>query len=156
MDSVFTRTFAPLFGQEFMYKWSWQKTMISSAVMWLRQRSPLSEELLRGIMELPPGGTNWGCQNNMRAYAKKPFRIFPCAFFNPEWQFNRTPEERAKISEEAVYFEPFKVHESSSLAYPDSFVWHWHNRWEEPITPGCKFERMEAQVDHRLRDLNLP
>ena len=72
MDSVFLRPFSALLGTEFMYKWSFQKDMISSAVMHLHQRSELSLELLRGILELPAGGTNWGCQNNMRAFAIQP------------------------------------------------------------------------------------
>ncbi len=156
MDSVFTRSFAPLFGQEFMYKWSFQKNMISSAVMWLQQRSPLSEELLRGIMELPPGGTNWGCENNVRARQRHNFRIFPCVFFNPEWQIRLTPEQKAKLSPAAHTFEPFQKHEYSDHMFWDSFVWHWHNRWEEPVMPGCKYELLEAIVEHRLKEMGLP
>lgn len=151
MDSVFLRTFTSLFATEFMYKWSFQRDMISSAVMYLHQRSELAQELLRGIIDLPYGGTNWGCQNNMRAFAKKPFRVFPCAFFNPEWQTRRTPEQKAA---EPDWAEPFKVNSVTDL-YEGSFVWHWHNRWEEPIQPGCKYERLEQQTDKRLQELGL-
>lgn len=156
MDSVFRRSFAPLFGQEFMYKWSFQKEMISSAVMWLKKGSPVSEELLRGITLLPFCGTNWGCQNNMRAYAIHKFRVYPCAYFNPEWQIKLTPEEKAKLSPPAVTFEPFLTHEYSGEMYPESFIWHWHNRWEQPVAPGCKYERLETAVDLKAKELSLP
>lgn len=156
MDSVFTRSFHALFGQEFMYKWSFQEKMISSAVMWLKQRSPLSEELLYGIKELPPGGTNWGCQNNMRARERHEFRVYPCAFFNPEWQIKLSAEEKVKLSPAAVTFEPFKKHEFSQETYPGTFIWHWHNRWEEPIEPGCKFELMEARAEKLIVARELP
>lgn len=147
MDSVFIRPFTCLLGTEFMYKWSFQKDMISSAVMHLHQRSELSTELLRGILALPPGGTNWGCQNNMRAYAKKPFRVFPCAFFNPEWQIKLSDEEKKS----AINFaEPFKVNAWTGNMYEGSFVWHWHNQWLTPIEPGCKFELLEKAVDTKL------
>jgi hypothetical protein len=146
MDSVFLRDFSPVLGKEFMYKWSFQKDMISSAVMYLHERGELAQELLRGIATLPPGGTNWGCQNNMRAYAIKPFRIFPCAFFNPEWQVRLTPEERA----DTAVLEPFKLNKYTNEMYPNTFVWHWHNRWEEPIEPGCKFEKLEQLIEQKL------
>lgn len=152
MDSVFMRTFDPLFGEEFMYKWSFQKDMISSAVMYLKKRSELSLELLRGIIQLAPGGTNWGCQNNMRAYAVKPFRVFPCAFFNPEWQIKLTPDEKLMPN----FLEPFKMNAWTTHDYLGSFVWHWHNRWEETIEPGCKFERLERAVNYGLSSLGLP
>lgn len=152
MDSVYLRPFTSLFGAEFMYKWSFQKDMISSAVMYLHKRSELAQELLRGIIELPYGGTNWGCQNNMRAFAKKPFRIFPCAFFNPEWQVKRTLEQKAA---EPDWAEPFKVNSHTNVMYEGSYIWHWHNRWEEPVQSGCKYERLEQLTDERLKQLGL-
>ncbi len=151
MDSVYLRDFRPLFGTEFLYKWSFQKDMISSAVMWLKQGSPLSLELLRGIAALPPGGTNWGCQNNMRAFSKMPFRQMPCAFFNPEWVVRFTPEMR----QDPTTLEPFVVNKFTHEMYEGSFVWHWHNRWEHTVQPGCKFELLEAQVDDKLKKLGL-
>lgn len=152
MDSVFLRQFSALFATEFMYKWSFQKDMISSAVMYLHKRSELAQELLRGIIELPYGGTNWGCQNNMRAFAKKPFRVFPCAFFNPEWQIKLTAQQKLDMPD---FAEPFKINPYTNEMYPGSFVWHWHNRWEEPIQPGCKFEILETKTDQRLKELGL-
>lgn len=155
MDSVFLRDLRPVLAEEFMYKWSFQRDMISSAVMHLRQRSDLSQRLMQGLLELPQGGTNWGCQNNMRAYAIRPFRVLPCAFFNPEWQVRLSPEEKASLSRPAVTFEPFEVHEFTKEDYPGSFVWHWHNRWDAEVKPGCKFERLERRTDTRLRDMGL-
>lgn len=158
MDSVYMRDFSLLFGDEFLYKWSWQPDMISSAVMYLRQRSPLSEELLRGILELPPGETSWGCVNNVRAYAKKPFRLLPCAFFNPEWVIKagdwlHTPEGLRHVSQRDVDdIEGFQSHWASDMRFPGSFVWHWHNRWEAPVLPGCKFQRLETLTNQRLRE----
>lgn len=152
MDSVFLRSFEPLFGEEFMYKWSFQKDMISSAVMYLRQRSAVSLELLTGILELTAGGTHWGCHNNMRAYARKPFRIFPAAFFNPEWQIQLTEKEKAAMPD---FGEPFKVNHWTEMMFEGSFVWHWHNRWDDKIEPGCKYELLEQHTDRKLKEMGL-
>jgi len=152
MDSVFLRSFEPLFGKEFMYKWSFQKDMISSAVMYLHRHGTVARELLNGILELTAGGTHWGCHNNMRAYAKHPFRIFPAAFFNPEWQIQLTEAEKAQTPD---FGEPFKVNAWTNSMFEGSFVWHWHNRWDEPIEPGCKYEKLEMATDRKLKEMGL-
>jgi hypothetical protein len=150
MDSVYLRTFNSLFGDEFLYKWSYSREQISSAVMYLKKRSELSEQLLRGITEVDPGGINWGCYNNMKAYAKKPFRVLPCVFFNPDWQFILTEEQKKDTS---FVTHPFKYHKLVGDLSEGSFVWHWHNQWDAEIEPGCRFELYEKLTEERLDEI---
>jgi len=39
--------------------------------------------------------------------------------------------------------------------YDGAFAWHWHNRWEQPIEAGCKFQLLEAQMDERLARIGV-
>jgi hypothetical protein len=150
MDSVFLRKFNVLLAEEFMYKWSFQRDRISSAVMYLKKRSELSEQLLKGITEIPAGCTNWGCENNMKAFANKPFRVLPCAFFNPDWQIQLTDEQK---KEPSFVTHPFKYHQNIGDTSEGSFVWHWHNQWEANIETGSRFDLFEKLTEERLNEI---
>ena len=65
--------------------------------------------------------------------------VFPSPFFNTEWQAD--PK-----------FEPFKKTPQSANLYEGAFAWHWHNRWEQPIEAGSKFQLLESQIDARLAE----
>ena len=68
--------------------------------------------------------------------------MFPSAFFNTEWQMKEP-------------FEPFKKTPGSTNLYEGAFAWHWHNRWDEPIQQGSKFQLIEARIDEKLRQLGF-
>jgi hypothetical protein len=34
--------------------------------------------------------------------------------------------------------------------YDGAFAWHWHNRWDDAIEPGSKFQILEAAIDAAL------
>ena len=40
--------------------------------------------------------------------------------------------------------------------YDGAFAWHWHNRWDDRIEDGSKFQRLEARIDERLIEMGLP
>ena len=63
--------------------------------------------------------------------------VFPSPFFNTEWQADPA-------------FEPFKNTPQSTNLYEGAFAWHWHNRWEQPIEPGSKFQLLESRIDAQL------
>lgn len=159
MDSVFMRDFSSLTETEFMYRWGLSDDMISGAVMSLQPQSDLSFRLMDGILQIPAtaifegrlAGKNWDSINYARAYEIERFCIYPCEYFNPEWVITRTPEQ-----EKPFAYEPFKVNEFSTEMFPGSYVWHWHNRWEDTIEPGCKFELLERITNERLAARGLP
>src|SRR4029077_2042583 len=100
-------------------------------------------ELVQGLIEIPPGKYNWGRENMRRAIERgKPITVFPSPFFNTEWQAD--PK-----------FEPFKKTPQSANLYEGAFAWHWHNRWEQPIEPGSKFQLLESRIDAQLAGMGV-
>ena len=143
MDTVLLRSLGIFLDQEFLYQWDHFDDMYAPALMHLRQGSDFARELIDGLIEIPPGKYNWGRENVRRAIERgKSIAVFPSPFFNTEWQAD--PK-----------FEPFKKTAGSANLYDGAFAWHWHNRWEQPIEPGCKFQLLEARMDERLAEMGV-
>jgi len=143
MDTVLLRSLGVFLDQEFVYQWDNFDDKYAPALMRLRQGSEFARELVQGLIEIPPGKYNWGRENVRRAVERgRAIAVFPSPFFNTEWQ--AVPR-----------FEPFKKTAYSTELYDGAFAWHWHNKWEEPIEPGCKFELLEARIDARLREMGV-
>jgi len=138
MDMVLLRNIGALLEQEFIYQWDKYDGVYNGAIMHLRKESPFARELISGVMDLPPGNFNWGRDNLRRAIDRGlPITVFPSTFFNTEWQAD--PK-----------FEPFRKTAASANMYDGAFAWHWHNRWDDRIQPGCKFQLLEARIDAQL------
>ena len=146
MDTVLLRSLGVFLNQEFVYQWDNFDDRYAPALMHLRRGGAFAAELVRGILEIPPGKYNWGRENVRRAIDRgRSITVFPSPFFNTEWQADPG-------------FEPFRRSSGSAeqdRLYEGAFAWHWHNKWDDPIEPGCKFERLETFVDARLRALGL-
>jgi hypothetical protein len=143
MDTVLLRNLGVLLDQEFLYQWDRSDDLYAPALMRLRQRSEFARELIQGILELPPGKYNWGRENVRRAFRQGTrITVFPSPFFNTEWQADPS-------------FEPFRKTPQSANFYDGAFAWHWHNRWDEAIEPGSKFQLLEAHFDDILIDRGL-
>jgi Glycosyltransferase sugar-binding region containing DXD motif len=143
MDTVLLRSLGIFLDQEFLYQWDHFDDMYAPALMRLRQGSAFARELVDGLIELPPGKYNWGRENVRRAIERgQSIAVFPSPFFNTEWQAD--PK-----------FEPFRNTPQSANLYEGAFAWHWHNRWEQPIEPGCKFQLLEARIDERLASMGV-
>jgi hypothetical protein len=143
MDMVLLRSLGALLDQEFIYQWDRFDGVYNGAIMHLRERSAFARELILGVMAIPPGEYNWGRENLKRAIQNGVgITVFPCPFFNPEWQADPA-------------FEPFRSTPASDQFYEGSFAWHWHNRWDAPIPVGCKFQRLEARIDAQLARLGF-
>jgi mannosyltransferase OCH1-like enzyme len=150
-DVVFLRDFSPLLNQEFMYKWSYEKDMINGAVIRLFKDSVLSKQLLQE-MKRTRSGSNF--QWSSPLYTKirkinKNWTVFPCAFFNTEWQIGGNPEI-SKIIEgdkELKNFisKPMIKTKYSTEFYDGSFSWHWHNSWKKEIENGSKWQLLEEK-----------
>jgi hypothetical protein len=144
MDMVLLRNLGALLDQEFVYQWQGYDHAYNGALMHLWQGSEFARELIAGVLEIPPGEFNWGAKNLRRAIERgRSITVFPCAFFNTEWQADPG-------------FRPFRKTPNSGRLYEGAFAWHWHNRWDDRIEEGSKFQRLEARVDEKLMQMGLP
>ena len=160
VDVVFLKDFAPLLNQEFMYKWSFQKDMINGAIMRMFKNSQLSIDLMNRMILKPamPGTTAWSTDlyQEVRSFNKN-WTVFPCGFFNTEWQIKLSPEEKndpknTELIKFIVY--PFKKTEiTESNMYDGVFSWHWHNGWNEEIEIGSKWQILESKFDLEITKL---
>lgn len=138
MDVVLLRSLGVLLDQEFIYQWDRYDHDYNGALMHLRKGSAFARDLVDGVLDIAPGNSNWGRANLRRAVDRgRRITIFPSPFFDTEWQADPA-------------FEPFRRSDASRNLYEGAFAWHWHNRWDDRIEPGCKFQLLEASIDARL------
>ena len=143
LDMVLLRSLGALLDQEFIYQWEGFDDMYNGALMHLWKGSDFARELIVGCMTIPPGEFNWGRENLRRAIDHGlMMTVFPSPFFDTDWL--ATPE-----------FKPFQKTPQSADLFEGAFAWHWHNRWDEPIQEGSKFQLLEARIDEKLRDLGF-
>jgi hypothetical protein len=143
MDTVLLRSLGIFLDQEFVYQWDRFDDVYAPALMRLRKGSVFAEELIRGVIDIPPGKYNWGRENVKRAIDRgHRITVFPSPFFNTEWQAD--PE-----------FKPFRNTPESANFYDGAFAWHWHNQWDAPIERGSKFQLLEACMDEKLTKTGL-
>ena len=143
MDTVLLRSLGVFLDREFLYQWQDFDDRYAPALMHLRKGSAFAKALIDGVMTIPAGKYNWGRENVRRAFAEgHAVAVYPSPFFNTEWQADPG-------------FEPFKCTPASANLYEGAFAWHWHNKWDDPIEPGCKFERIEAIIDAKLAAVGL-
>jgi hypothetical protein len=143
MDTVLLRSLGVFLDQEFVYQWDRFDDLYAPALMRLRAGSDFARALVQGIIDIPAGKYNWGRENVKRAVQRgHAITVFPSPFFNTEWQADPA-------------FRPFANTASSANLYDGAFAWHWHNQWEAPIEPGCKFERLERIMEQKLDERGL-
>jgi hypothetical protein len=135
---------------EFLYQWGTSGfnsnepyITMNGAVMKLDKRSSLSLEFLEKLSITNPvkNTTSWG--NSL--YSKienNEVNVLPGVWFNSEWGFEDTK------------CEPFKKVENFSL-FDGAFTWHWHNRWDDEIEKGSKFEILENKINDRFLKIKI-
>jgi hypothetical protein len=138
MDTVLLRSLGVFLDQEFTYQWDRFDDLCANALVHLRRGGPFARELLLGCAAIPPGKYNWGRENFKRAFQHGVrISVFPSPFFNTEWQADPRHE-------------PFKRMARCAEMYRGAFAWHWHNRWDERIEAGSKFQLLEVEIERRL------
>ena len=148
VDILFLRDITPLTSTEFMYQWGSSGVQstepnieINGAVMHLHAKSKLAEQLIKQLEIIRPiQNTNmWGKILYQQVRSKnKDWNIFPCAWFNTEWVGGE--------------FIPFKQVDNPPL-YDGAFCWHWHNRWDDPIESGSKFDILDNIIRDKFSNL---
>ena len=139
MDMVLLRSLGALLDQEFIYQWEDFDDLTNGALMHLRRGGDFARELLVGCMTIPPSDFAWNRENYKRAIDRGlRMTVFPSAFFDTDWVATSD-------------FKPFVKTPDSANLFDGAFAWHWHNRWDEPIHEGSKFQLLEARIDETLR-----
>jgi hypothetical protein len=146
-DILLLRDLSPLLKYDFLYQWgAYPNNMINGAIMHLRKDSKANKlftYVLNTIDSRPGiGSLYWASELYLRVKSHLPeLVIFPASFFNPEWQSNCHVNLGYLI-------EPLKKHEYSNMIYDGSFTWHWHNRWNEEIEEGSKFNILDEKIEN--------
>jgi hypothetical protein len=148
MDVLVLRDMSPLNNFEFLYQWgtsgvtNQEPTMsMNGAVMRLNKNSNLSVEFLELIKNNPPikNTTSWG--NKLYSKIKNnDILVLPGVWFNSEWGFENT------------VLSPFKKIDTLNL-FEGAFTWHWHNRWDDIIEEGSKFDILSKEHDEEFKNI---
>jgi hypothetical protein len=148
VDVLFLRDITPLTSTEFMYQWGTSgvshnesRLEINGAIMHLNKGSELATQLIKQLEVIPPlPNTNmWGKDLYQQVRSKnKNWNIFPCAWFNTEWV--------------TTELNSFKKVDDTPL-YDGAFTWHWHNKWDDPIESGSKFDILDTIIRDKFSNL---
>jgi hypothetical protein len=148
MDVLILRDLSPLNELEFLYQWGTSgfnsnepKITMNGAIMRLDKNSPLSEEFLSILKLTPPSKNTFDWGNKMYSkISKNNLLVLPCVWFNSEWGF------------EGTSCNPFKNVGDVEL-FDGAFTWHWHNKWDDYIEDGSKFQIIESLHHEKFKRL---
>jgi hypothetical protein len=155
MDVLVLRDMTPLNSYEFLYQWgpsgfkcfhsnTFNTNMkMNGAVMRMDKNSDLSLEFLEILKTTPPlkNLPIWGTILYSKTFRNSVLAL-PCMWFNSEWGFENTTHN------------PFKKHDNIDL-FDGAFTWHWHNRWDDVIEDGSKFDIIQKKHSLILDNTNL-
>jgi len=168
-DVLLLRDLSTLIRYDFLYQWGSlpYDNMINGAVMHLRKDSicnnAMTDILLRRDARPGGGSVYWASDLYLDSkYVLSDLVIFPAAFFNPEWQIR--PESFCKndnMSEsdmdKSMYFQKgfsnVKKHEYSNYLFEGCFTWHWHNKWQDEIEEGSKFDILDKILEEKFLNI---
>lgn len=150
MDVLVLRDMTPLNSYEFLYQWGPTgfkcfhtntidtNLRMNGAIMRLNKNSDLSLEFLEILSSTPPAKNVpvWGSYLYSKTVRNSVLAL-PCIWFNSEWGYEDTT------------FEPFKKHDNIKM-FDGAFTWHWHNRWDENIENGSKFDLIYNKIQKIL------
>ena len=168
MDMVLLRDFKPILDQEWAYVWGSELDFVNfgpcAAMMNFKKKSKLSELCLEEILNttLIPDSTVLDHVLLAKVFKKNKFTVFPCSFFNTEWQMNSTYVNGVK------HYDPngigtqtekgwFTKNEHSDQLFLDAFAWHWHNssHKDKYIEKGSKFHLLNNFIDDKLKQKGI-
>lgn len=144
MDVLVLRDLSPLSNLEFLYQWgnsgnngAEPNITANGAIMKLNQYSNLAFEFIEKIKEthLEKDSTICGTQLYSRI-VNNDLLLLPGVWLNSEW------------GREELF--PFRNTGSVDL-YDGAFTWHWHNKWDEEVQDGSKFQVIESLQDIKFK-----
>ncbi|MFH1738212.1 MAG: glycosyltransferase [bacterium] len=154
MDMVLLRDLRPILDQEFAYVWEREFLDFTqygpcAAFMGIHRHSTHARVCIEELGRAPviPNSVSRDCDMLKSVYTRRPFTVFPSAFFNTEWQM----KEKTGIGLRAGWF--VKTKESNDL-FLDAFAWHWHGsggtRSDEIVRAGSKFANITAVIRKKI------
>lgn len=154
MDMVLLRNLVPVLDQEFAYMWGSETDFTGygpcAAFMNIHEGSEHASLCLEEIARMPiiPNTVCRDHQLLAKIYQRRPFTVFPSAFFNTEWQINVKYLGKGTKIEQGW----FNKTEYSDTLFLEAFSWHWHNssHKRDLIEPGCKFYNLNKHIDNML------
>jgi hypothetical protein len=148
MDVLVLRNMSPLHNYEFLYQWGTSgftaeepTITMNGAIMKLDKNSKLSIEFLDKLSKSPiiKNSTIWGnllyskiCDNDLL--------VLPGIWFNSEWGY------------EGTECNPFKKVDNIEL-FEGAFTWHWHNKWDDEIEDGSKFDILDKIIEQKFKNI---
>ncbi len=158
MDMVLLRNLVPLFKEEFAYMWGSEMDFAGfgpcAAFMNIHKKSEHATLCLEELAKAPIRPDTVCRDHEMLAsvYKRRPFTVYPSAYFNTEWQIN------SKFAGLGTSIESgwFNKNTYSQYLFLEAFSWHWHNSTHrfDVICPGSKFDLLEKLIDHKLLTLS--
>jgi hypothetical protein len=148
MDVLVLRNFLPLNDFEFLYQWGTsgfrgEEFKMNGAIMKLNKNSDTSLEFLEILKKTPASKNSFSWGNQMYSKINRnSILALPGVWFNSEWGF------------EGTSCNPFQNVGSVEL-FDGAFAWHWHNRWDEEIKEGSKFEVIESIHNSIFKTITL-
>lgn len=145
MDMVILRDISPLYPYNFLYQWGSSGTtqeepnlMINGAIMGFNAENENLKFMLETLANTFPIQNSfcWGRELYGQTINKDTL-VLPCAWFNSEWGTG-------------IPLEGFKKNEQSQDLYEGAFTWHWHNRWDDVIENGSKFDILESFINQKF------
>jgi hypothetical protein len=154
MDMVLLRSLKAMLDQEFAYMWGTEMDFIGfgpcAAFMNIQKKSTHSNICIDELIKTPtPSAFSRDHELLAKVYKRRPFTVFPCAFFNTEWQMGRKNPGLDPIYQKGW----FSKNDYSEELFLEAFAWHWHNssNKNKPVEPGSKFDLLNKITDERLK-----
>lgn len=158
MDMIFLRDLKPILDQEFAYMWGTSMDFARlkggndcfgpcAAFMNIHKNSEHSNICLQEIMKTPirPNTTCLDHELLAQVFRIKPFTVFPCVFFNTEWQMGKSG-----VAIQESWFDKKNTFEKD--LFLEAFSWHWHNtsNRNKNVVDGSKFYTLSEITKRKL------
>ena len=178
-DVLILRDLSPLTRYDFLYQWGSipNENMINGAIMHLIKGSECNNAMTDVLIRRNaiPGGLHWASDLYLECKSMRDdLVIFPSALFNADWQVHQeTFYENDESMKESLLahsdkplgqnpdilnsrsyhtsFSQIKKHEYSDFLCEGCFAWHWHNKWEEEIEKGSKFDLYDSILEEKFK-----
>ena len=132
-----------------VYAWGEEPYPNGAVFLSLQPRLPAFKRAFQFIMERNRG---FGFQEADLTYdLPLDMVVLPCAWFDPAWGLQGGPFKDFE-------FDDFLVKRPVELTactldnfHPESFAYHWHNRWEMPVHNDSCMADLNREIQNRVR-----
>ena len=169
MDMILLRDFKPILDQSFAYQWGssvdfakerrWEPDCHGpcAAMMGAIRGDSYIENCMRQLIvtQIRPRTTCFDEDMLGYVYAKNPFLVFPCTFFNTEWLSSKVDPDFTRELQDNWFYNKTDI--AKDGLFLDAFSWHWHHssNKDKPIEVGSKFDLLQKRNDLLLKERSI-